>query len=85
MSNYAAWVRCKVEARSKAGMNIDPAMLRQSAAMMKNMSPDQLKNMTEMAQKMHASGQLPKMPGMAGGFSPSSSANLSQSPVREER
>lgn len=44
-------------------MNVDPAMLRQSAAMMQNMTPEQVKNMTEMASKMYANGQLP--PGFA--------------------
>jgi tetratricopeptide (TPR) repeat protein len=55
-------------------MNIDPAMLRQSAAMMKNMSPEAQKNMFEMAQKMHASGQMPNIPGMTPSFSPTYSA-----------
>jgi hypothetical protein len=44
-------------------MNVDPSMLRQSANMMKNMSPEQLKSMTEMAKKMYPDGKFPKNPG----------------------
>lgn len=45
-------------------MNVDPQLMRQSAAMMKNMSPEQIRNMTEMARKMQAEGRMP--PGMGG-------------------
>ena len=38
-----------------------------SVGMMKNMSPDQLKNMTEMAKKMYPNGKLPTNMG-GGGF-----------------
>lgn len=53
-------------------MNMDPAMVRQSAAMMKNMSPEQLKAMGQAAEQMYKSGNLPPgmggMGGMGGGF-----------------
>lgn len=63
-------------------MNIDPQLMRQSAAMMKNMPPDQLRNMTEMAKKMQSEGRMP--PGMGGmgmpnyGNQPQNSPSLSQ-------
>ena len=59
-------------------MNVDPAMLRQSAAMMHNMSPDQVKNMTEMASKMYANGQFPAgfAPPPTAGYTPPQSSSV---------
>lgn len=68
------------------GMDLDPAMVRQSAAMMKNMSSEQQKQMFEMAQRMQSTGQFPGMPGMGNtGFpgSPTQSASPSRLSAQE--
>jgi hypothetical protein len=70
-------------------MDVDPSMLRQSLSMMNNMSPEMQKMMTEQAQKMYASGTLPKGMGMPSqnpsNFGSNNITGAQSSPVMEAK
>lgn len=61
-------------------MDFDPAMMRQSMNMMKNMSPEQIKSMAETAKRMQESGQFPRGSGGFPGSGPKQSAPAYEPP-----
>ena len=74
----------QMAAMSPSGMNVDPAMVKQSCEMMKNMSEKDLEMMMDMATKMQASGAMPTPPA-AGASSSGAAPQMSPEMMQQVR